>query len=151
MILVNCYVYVYLIYFLLFLLLYWMGVHCGIYKSSYHISNISYLHSPPPSFSFILPFPHSNRYHFFSFHTYVHSTCTINHPPMSFPHLLPPLTNTIPTRQDLFCLPVISFCKWKKLKFFLFKIVKQGVSSWHFHVHRYCSLNWSSLFFLFLP
>jgi hypothetical protein len=26
-----------------FLLLYWMGVHCGIYKSSYNVSNISYL------------------------------------------------------------------------------------------------------------
>jgi hypothetical protein len=36
-----------------FLLLYWVGVHCGIYKSSY-MSNISYLNSPSPPFSFIL-------------------------------------------------------------------------------------------------
>jgi hypothetical protein len=34
----------------LFLLLCWVGVHCGIYKSSYHISNISYLNSSHPSF-----------------------------------------------------------------------------------------------------
>jgi hypothetical protein len=35
-----------------------LGVPCGIYKSSYSISNISQLNSPPPSFSFIplLPF-----------------------------------------------------------------------------------------------
>jgi hypothetical protein len=32
------------------------GVHCGSYKSSYNISNISYLNSPPPPFSFI-PLP----------------------------------------------------------------------------------------------
>jgi hypothetical protein len=25
-----------------------MRLHCGIYKSSYNISNISYLNSPPP-------------------------------------------------------------------------------------------------------
>jgi hypothetical protein len=28
------------------------GVHCGIYKSSYNVSNISYLNSPPPLLSF---------------------------------------------------------------------------------------------------
>jgi hypothetical protein len=43
------------------------GVHCGIHKSSYSISNISYLNSPPPPF-FLAPLPHSwnsfNRYHF---------------------------------------------------------------------------------------
>jgi hypothetical protein len=36
-------------------LLCWVEVHCGIHKSSYNISNISYLNSPPPSFSFISP------------------------------------------------------------------------------------------------
>jgi hypothetical protein len=40
-----------------FLLLCWVGVHCGIYKSSYNISNISYLNSPSPPFSFISPLP----------------------------------------------------------------------------------------------
>jgi hypothetical protein len=37
-----------LLYF--FLLLCRMGVHCGIYKGSYTISNTSYLSSPPPPF-----------------------------------------------------------------------------------------------------
>jgi hypothetical protein len=37
----------------LFLLLCWVGVHCGIYKSSYSVSTISYLSLPSPSFSFI--------------------------------------------------------------------------------------------------
>jgi hypothetical protein len=38
------------------LLLCWVGVHCGIYiyKSSYNVSNISYLNSPPPPLSFII-------------------------------------------------------------------------------------------------
>jgi hypothetical protein len=30
----------------LFLLLFWVEVHCGIYKCSYNVSNISYLNSP---------------------------------------------------------------------------------------------------------
>jgi hypothetical protein len=38
----------------LFLLLCWVGVHCGIYKSSYNVSNISYLNSLP---STILLYP----------------------------------------------------------------------------------------------
>jgi hypothetical protein len=38
-----------------------LGVHCGMYKSSYDISNISCLNSPPPSFSFILS-PHPNSW-----------------------------------------------------------------------------------------
>jgi hypothetical protein len=41
------------IYFIYFLLLCWVGLHCRIYKSSYNISNISCLNSPPPPFSFI--------------------------------------------------------------------------------------------------
>jgi hypothetical protein len=40
-----------------FLLLYWMGIHCGIYKISYNISNISYFSSPPPPFSFFSSHP----------------------------------------------------------------------------------------------
>jgi hypothetical protein len=43
------------------------GTLC-IHKSSYNISNISYLNTPPPSFSFIFSYPLSqssfNRYHF---------------------------------------------------------------------------------------
>jgi hypothetical protein len=44
-----------------------VGVHCGIYKSSYNVSNASYLNSHPPLLSFI-PLPHSwnglNKYYF---------------------------------------------------------------------------------------
>jgi hypothetical protein len=39
-----------------FLLLCWVGVYWSIYKSSYNVSNISYLNSPPQMFSFI-PLP----------------------------------------------------------------------------------------------
>jgi hypothetical protein len=60
----------------LFLLLCWVGVHCGIYKSSYNIPNTSYVNLPPPSFSFILPSPHSwnsfNSYHL-SIYTHVYT------------------------------------------------------------------------------
>jgi hypothetical protein len=39
--------------FLFLLLLCWVGVHCSIYKSSYNVSNISYLNSPLLLLSFI--------------------------------------------------------------------------------------------------
>jgi hypothetical protein len=41
--------------FIFFTFIVVLGVLYGIYKSSYNISNISYLNSPPPSFYFILP------------------------------------------------------------------------------------------------
>jgi hypothetical protein len=49
----------FLLFFVLFLLLCWVGVHCGIHKSSYNISCISYLNPPTPPFSFIPPSLHS--------------------------------------------------------------------------------------------
>jgi hypothetical protein len=42
----------------------WVGVHCGIYKSSY---NISYLNSPPPPFSFIPIHPFLDQFKQVSF------------------------------------------------------------------------------------
>jgi hypothetical protein len=36
-----------------FIIIIVLEVHCDIYKSSYNISNISYMISPPPPFSFI--------------------------------------------------------------------------------------------------
>jgi hypothetical protein len=70
-----------------------VGIHCGIYKSSYNMSNISYLNSPPPLFSFILPSPHTwNRYYFkltYMSTQYLHYI----HPPTPFPHLLPNYLN----------------------------------------------------------
>jgi hypothetical protein len=46
-------------------------------------------------------------------------------------------------RQDLFYLPVLHFCKRKKLTF-LFKIV----SLWHFHECMYYNPNWFISIFL---
>jgi hypothetical protein len=54
---------------------------------------------------------------------------TISPPP-------PPPTGTNPptTRQDLFDLPVLQFCKRGKKVTFLLKIATKGVFLWHFHV-----------------
>jgi hypothetical protein len=41
------------IYFVYLFFIVVLGLHYDIYKSSYNISNVSYLNSPPPSFSFI--------------------------------------------------------------------------------------------------
>jgi hypothetical protein len=91
-----------------FLLLWWVGVHCGIYKSSNNMSNISYLNSPSLLLSFVTPSPHSwnnlNRYHFFPLHICVHSICTILTLLLPFPP--PPLSigtdHSSPSPQDLF-------------------------------------------------
>jgi hypothetical protein len=52
----------------LFCLWFWVGVHWSICKSSYNVSNISYLNSPPSTALFHPLFPDSqnslNRYHF---------------------------------------------------------------------------------------
>jgi hypothetical protein len=40
---------------LIFLLLCCTQVHCGIYKDSYNVSNVSYLNPPPPQFGILLP------------------------------------------------------------------------------------------------
>jgi hypothetical protein len=75
------------------LLLCWVRVHCSIYIyiSSYSVSNISHLNSPPPPL-FHFPSPNScnsfNRYHFY---TYIHM-CTLFvpiDPPTCLPHHLP--------------------------------------------------------------
>jgi hypothetical protein len=125
--------------------------YCGIYKSSYNLSNISYLNSPPPSFSFILPSPHSgsslNRYHFpftYMCTQYLHYI----HSPAPFLHILPSSTGTNPCRG-----PVpdsYDFCKRKMKYFCLFMVAIQGVSLWNFYVYMYCNPNWviSSIFLL---
>jgi hypothetical protein len=83
-----------------FFLLCWVGVHYGIYKSSYNTSNTSYLNSPPPPFSFILPSPQSrnsfNRYHF-SIYRHVDSEFASYSPSHTLsPLLLLPLVPTPP-------------------------------------------------------
>jgi hypothetical protein len=103
--------------FLFFLLLCWVGVHCGIYKSSYSISNISYLNSSPPSFSFIpyLIISRSFKGYHFSIYIHVYTLFAPYSPSTPFPHLLSPPTSTNPpTRQDLFFPLVLWFCKRKK-------------------------------------
>jgi hypothetical protein len=95
-----------------------VGVHCGIYKNIYNISNISYFNSPPPSFSFFsssLHFWNSfSRYHF-SIYMHVYTIFTLYSTYVcSFPiSFLLPLVPTPPTQKDLFCFPVLWFCKRK--------------------------------------
>jgi hypothetical protein len=66
-------------------LLCWVGIHCDIYKSSYNISNVSYLNSPLQQISF------------FHLHTGVHRICPIftllHHFPISFPLSLVPTSS----------------------------------------------------------
>jgi hypothetical protein len=76
--------------FLLFILFFcWVGVHCGIYKSLYNVSNISYLNSPPPSVSFT-PIPGIvSKVWFFYICIHVYTVfspyspfCTLSPPPL---------------------------------------------------------------------
>jgi hypothetical protein len=89
------------------LLLCWVGLHCGIYKSSYNVSNTSYLDSPSPWLCFISLSPHSwsnfNRYHFCIYiHVYrVFAPYSLSTP---FPcHLRLPLILPHPTLIPQFC------------------------------------------------
>jgi hypothetical protein len=90
--------------FLVFFLIVLLGIHCGIYKSSYNVSNISYLNSPPPLLSFICPSLHPwngfNRYHFYIY-IFLHSVFAS----YSFSYALflspPPSTNSH-CLQDMF-------------------------------------------------
>jgi hypothetical protein len=75
-----------------FFLLCWVGVHCGIYKSSYNVSNLSYFNSPPPPFSFISLPPFLEWFQQVSLlhlHTCVHIFCSMF-------TLLPPFPATSP-------------------------------------------------------
>jgi hypothetical protein len=87
-----------------FLLFCSIGVHCGIYKSFYTLSNISYMNSPPPPL-FFLPCHHPfmeqfQQVSFLHLHTCVHSICkvfTLLYPlPTMSP---PPLVSTHPLIQ----------------------------------------------------
>jgi hypothetical protein len=80
------------VFLLLLLFIFVLGkVHFGIYKSSYNISNISYLNSPPPSFSFIPSSSHSrisfNRY-YFCIYIHVYTVFALYSP--SYTLLIPP-------------------------------------------------------------
>jgi hypothetical protein len=133
-----------------------LGVHCGIYKSSYNTSNISYLNHPHPinqcslsPFLHIpgvvspgLVFPFKYIYTWYLHHI---------HPPMSFPHFLPSPTATNPLDRICFTFLLSNIIKDEIMNFFLFKMAIQGVSLWHFHVYVCYNFNWFiSIFFAFL-
>jgi hypothetical protein len=98
---------------LAFFLMVVLGVHCGIYKSSCNMSNISYLNSLLSSFSFsFIPPCHIPAYNSFNrshFSSYIHvytvfvpystSHTLSSHPPPSHWYQL--------IRQDLFCPPIL--------------------------------------------
>jgi hypothetical protein len=112
-----------------------MGVYCGIYKSSYIISNISYLNSPPPPFSYISPpcipgiVTTGCIFLFTSMCTqYLHFI----HPPTSSPNLSLPLWTPLQITSSA-CL----FSNFVKENKCLFKMATQEVSLWHFHVYIY--------------
>jgi hypothetical protein len=129
-----------------FKLLCWVGVHCGIYRSSYKISNIAYLNSPPLPLSFIpsLP-PYLEQFQQVSF--YITYMCTQFlhriHPPTPFPTG----TNTS-----------LWFCrrKWKKKKMTFLLVWDKGSYTGSFLmlfpcINLYCNPNWfiSSIFLYF--
>jgi hypothetical protein len=94
-----------------FLLLCWVEVRCGIYKSSYNASNVSYVNSPSPPFFFIPPAPPHfwssfNIYHFYRYiHLYIIFT---PYSPFYTLSLTPPLSHWY---QTLCCsLPLHRIC-----------------------------------------
>jgi hypothetical protein len=99
---------VFWIFYLCFILLFWVGGHCGIYKVSYNVSNISYLNSPtlhhsplslPPPICEIVPT--DTFFPFIYLNTqYLHYI----HPITPFPHLFP---------------PALQFCKRKRKEIIL--------------------------------
>jgi hypothetical protein len=142
--------------FLYFFIVVLLGVHCGIYKSSYNVSNTSYLSSASPPLSFITSSPHSwntfNRYHF-CIYIHVYTVFALYSPsynisltpPPSHWYQLPPTPPQV--RPVLPSYSLILWKKkeiWKKWHFCLFniKIAKQGVSLWHFHVYMYYNPSW---------
>jgi hypothetical protein len=105
-----------------------LGVHYGIYKSSYSISNTSYwihplYHSPPPitrivSTGLIFYLQHVHTV----FVPYSPSFTLSPHPPPSHWYQLPSP-------------PGLRFCKNKNWHLCLFKIATQEVSLWHFLIY----------------
>jgi hypothetical protein len=106
-----------------------VGVHCGIYKGSYNISNISYLNSPLLPFSFI-PHYHHSWYSFSRSHfsIYIH-LCTLFALYLPSP-VLSPLTGTTPLPpsppgRTCSVLLFANYVKEKKWHFCLFEIVNR--------------------------
>jgi hypothetical protein len=126
-------------------------VHCGSYKVSYTVSNMSYLNPPPPLLPFIPCIPDSwnsfNRYHLCN---YIHMYTVFAHYSLSYLLSLPPPPPTCAkSGKDLFCSPVLQFCRREKMKrktwhfcYFEIKIATQGVSLWYFHAYMCYTHNW---------
>jgi hypothetical protein len=130
-----------------------LGAHCGIYKGSYNILNISYLNSSPPSFSFIPSSIHSwnsfSRSHF-SIYIHVYTVCAPYSPYYTFSSHPAPHTGT--NFPDRTCSDLLfsNLVKEKKWNFCLFKIAIHRVPLWHFQVYMYHNPNFfiSSIFLL---
>jgi hypothetical protein len=133
----------------------WVGVYCGIYKSSY---NISYLNSPPLPFFFIFsPSPHSwNSFNRSHFSIYIHvNTIFVPYSLSYTPSPLPPPPPG-PNSPGRICSSLLfsNFVKKKKRRrhFCLFKIATQRWEVGGFlvaiHIYMYHIPNWfiSSIF-----
>jgi hypothetical protein len=100
------------------LLLSRVGVHCGIYKGSYHVSTISYLNSPfhqAPLFP-SLPIHGTVWTGIITACMYLYFLHRI-HSPTPFPHHLPLLlVPTFHPRQDMLYPSVLWFCRREKIK-----------------------------------
>jgi hypothetical protein len=112
----------------------WVEVYCGIYKSSYNISNISYLNSSPPSFSFILL--HSwNSFNKYCISIYIHGIQYLHHihPPLEkqaiicFLIHLVFLIHTLSAFEETFLFYIT--CKWKKC-YYKQQLIQSTVVQW---------------------
>jgi hypothetical protein len=104
--------------FLIFLLLHWVEVHCDIYKSSYNVSNMSYLNSSLHR-SLLCSFPHSwNCFNRSQFYIYIHvyTVFAPYSPSYTFPcpRPPPPVTNPLTPWAGLFDPLVLQFCGEKE-------------------------------------
>jgi hypothetical protein len=138
-------------------LLCWVVVPCGIYKSSYNMSNTSYLNSPLPQVSFIpLPFDRSH------FSIFIHEYIVLYHihPPTPFPYILLSPTGVNLPRVDLFSPSVLWFCIRKEKEeendifvtgiFILFSKCKMWYHWVSIHHVAFLSFVWSNYFMILL-
>jgi hypothetical protein len=130
----HCLVFSLIFPFSIYLLLCLMGIHCGIYESSYktplYHTWVYTLHHVPLS-----TLPHScfKRFHF-SIYMYVYMVFALHSPSQTLSSP-PPHTHTLvrtPTGRTCSALLFSNFVKRKKWHFCLFKVATQGVSLQHF-------------------
>jgi hypothetical protein len=94
-----------------------VGVHCGIYKSSYNISNTSYLNSPPPH----LPLPTFwNSFSWYHFFIYIHVyTVFALYSPSHALSQPPPTSQWTPAGRTYSALLFSDFVKEKQIDIFV--------------------------------